>query len=318
MCPYSLLKEGVGKTQLIAPYFSDNKNYEIHFEINGNINAPIIFILGGISASKHVASSSFNFEKGWWENIVGKDKSIDLNKNCIISIDYLDFDGVTTFDQAKAIIFLLDYLKIKKIESFIGYSYGGMVALAFASISQKLANQIIILGAASESLPQSYALRCIQQKIVELNIGTKNEKEALETARKLGIITYRSTEELNTRFLDDTNPIVNYLDKKGKEFSSKFSSQKFLNLSKSINSHKVNPFYIKDNDIVFIACTSDQITPLTQIKKLSYELKIKNIVYEIDSIYGHDAYLNETLKISNLLQIIFEEQKKLKEKKNEY
>ena len=60
MYPYSLLKEGAGKTQLIAPYFSDNKNYEIHFEINGNINGPIKFILGGISASKHVASSSFN------------------------------------------------------------------------------------------------------------------------------------------------------------------------------------------------------------------------------------------------------------------
>ncbi|WP_397601393.1 alpha/beta fold hydrolase [Silvanigrella sp.] len=316
MYPYSLLKEGVGKTQLTAPYFIDNKYYEICFEINGNINGPIYFILGGISASKHVASSSFNFKKGWWGNIVGENKAINLNKCCVISIDYLDFEGVTTFDQAKAIIFLLDYLKIKKINSFIGYSYGGMVALSFASISQKLANKIIILGAASESLPQSYALRCIQQKIVELSIGTKNEKEALETARKLGIITYRSTEELNTRFLNDTNPIVNYLDKKGKEFSSNFSSQKFLTLSKSINNHKVNPFIIKENDIIFIGCTSDQITPFTQIQKLSYELNVKNKVYEIDSIYGHDAYLNETLKISNLFQTIFQEQKNLKEEKN--
>ena len=80
----------------------------------------------------------------------------------------------------------------------------------------------------------------------------------------------------------------------------------------------MNPFYIKENDIIFIGCTSDQITPLTQIKKLSYELNIKNIVYEIESIYGHDSYLNETLKISNLFQIIFEEQKKFKDKQNAY
>lgn len=313
MIPYDNLKEGNGK--IFLPQFNStlrkqNTNlYELNYEIIGNVHSKIMIVQGGISSSKHTTSSAFNPKKGWWENIVGLGKAIDLQNCCVLSIDYLDFDGVTTYNQAQAIYELLTQLKIEKIDFFIGYSYGGMVALAFAEIFPNTVHHIISLGASYESVPQSFALRLIQQKIVELNKGTEKEKEALEVARKLGIITYRSSKELNSRFhkQQEGKSITSYLDKKGKDFSAIFSAEKFLSLSKSINFHKINPKKIKANRVSLICCKSDQITPSFHVKKLSKKIPCPTSVHEIHSIFGHDSYLNETIKISLLFKKIFSE-----------
>lgn len=311
MTKYLTLQQGNGKIPLSQFHTSFSKqkiiNHELSYEIIGNIHSKIMIIQGGISSSMHITSSVFNPQKGWWENIVGKGKAIDLEKFCVLSIDYLDFNGVTTYDQAQAIHELISQLNIKNIDAFIGYSYGGMVALAFAELYPNKTHHIVALGASYESVSQSFALRLIQQKIVELNIETSNEKEALEVARKLGIITYRSSKELNSRFNEQQKEgsIMNYLDKKGKDFSSVFSAEKFLSLSKSINFHKINPNKIKAKKISLICCKSDQITPLFHVKKLSKKINCPTEVYEINSIFGHDSYLNETIKISMLLKKFF-------------
>ena len=307
MTKYSNLTEGNGKIPFTKFYRKKPSLHELNYEIIGNTQSKIIVVQGGISSSKHTTSSFFNQEKGWWENIVGMGKAIDLKEFCVLSIDYLDFNGVTTYDQAVAINELLIKLNIENIDSFIGYSYGGMVALAFAELFPNKAHHIVALGASYESVPQSFALRFIQQKIVELNIGTSNEKEALEVARKLGIITYRSSKELNSRFNEqqEGKSIMNYLDKKGKDFSSNFSAEKFLSLSKSINFHKINPNKIEAKKVSLVCCKSDQITPLFHVKKLSEKINCPTTLYEIDSIFGHDSYLNETSKISMLFNEIF-------------
>ena len=281
------------------------KNLELVYEISGNLNAPFIIIQGGINSSEHVASCNTNKNKGWWENIVGLDKPIDLNKFCVISISYVVFEGVTSYDQAKAISILLNNLEINYVEYFIGYSYGGMVGLAFSELYPNMVNNIITLGAASESVPQTYALRLIQQKIVEINRGTTREKESLELARQLGIITYRSSYDLNTRFDNHTNSIVSYLKKKGEDFSSVFSTEKFLSLSQSINNHKINPAKISVNKITLIGSDSDQITPPAQLTDLAKEFKIPCDVIIIDSIFGHDAYVVEIEKMTKIFKNIF-------------
>ncbi|BBH53948.1 alpha/beta fold hydrolase [Fluviispira sanaruensis] len=280
------------------------QSIDIDYLISGNLNGPVIVIQGGISSTKYIFSSQAKQIKGWWDNIVGYEKCIDLNKFCIISIDYLNFANVKTHDQAEAISFLLKQLGVEKLKYFIGYSYGGMVALAFSELYPHKIEHIIALGASHESVPQSYALRLIQQKIVELNRGTDNEKEALATARQLGIITYRSSEEINSRFACHDNSVVSYLKKKGDDFVSSFSSERFLNLSKSINEHKVTAVKISSKHVSLICCKSDQITPLSQITQFAKEIKSKTKVYDFDSIYGHDSYLNETEKISNILKHI--------------
>ncbi|WP_186647473.1 alpha/beta fold hydrolase [Fluviispira vulneris] len=298
----NLFQVGCGKLN----YYTCQKEQKVYIDylISGNLKGPVIVVQGGISSTKYIFSSQTKQIKGWWDNIVGYDKCIDLNKFCVISIDYLDFENVKTHDQAEAISFLLRHLGISHLKYFVGYSYGGMVALAFAELYPQTIEHIIALGASHESVPQSYALRLIQQKIVELNKGTDKEKEALATARQLGIITYRSSEEINSRFACHDNSVVSYLKKKGEDFVTSFSSERFLNLSKSINEHKVAAKNISSKHVSLICCKSDQITPLSQITQFAKEIKSKTNVYDFESIYGHDSYLNETEKISNILKNI--------------
>src|SRR5205085_1892190 len=50
------------------------------YEIAGATGGPIIAILGGISASRHVTSSVSDQRAGWWEDVVGDNCAIDTRR----------------------------------------------------------------------------------------------------------------------------------------------------------------------------------------------------------------------------------------------
>ena len=83
------------------------KPSEVDYEITGPDGAPVIAVLGGISASKHVTSSPTDLRDGWWQTVVGAQRAIDTRKFRVISIDYLAHtvgqQPVTTEDQAVAL-----------------------------------------------------------------------------------------------------------------------------------------------------------------------------------------------------------------------
>src|SRR5690348_8727664 len=86
------------------------------YEITGAAGAPVVAVLGGISASKHVTSSASDPRQGWWEDVVGEGRSIDTEGCRVISIDYLTHSKgsppITTQDQACALARALDELGI--------------------------------------------------------------------------------------------------------------------------------------------------------------------------------------------------------------
>ena len=45
------------------------------YEITGAPGAPVVAVLGGISASKHVTSSASDPRQGWWEEVVGEGRA---------------------------------------------------------------------------------------------------------------------------------------------------------------------------------------------------------------------------------------------------
>src|SRR6476659_1261790 len=82
------------------------------FEIVGPANAPVVVVLGGISASRHVTSSSANPHPGWWEQFCGPGRAINTDRFRILSIDYRGEgsggQSLTTYDQALAVVNALD------------------------------------------------------------------------------------------------------------------------------------------------------------------------------------------------------------------
>ncbi len=291
-------------------------NIKVKYSIYGKLSLPIVVVLGGISANHKVMG-----HEGWWGNIVGEYKSIDIRKFCVISIDYysgvssprLNNTLISSYDQANLVKKLLDYLNINLIHAFIGSSYGGMVALAFGELYSNFTKRLICICAAHKNSIKSIALREVQRNIVKL---TSLSKEGVALARSLAMIGYRGEEEFEERF--STEPkihngrthfeVSHYLNHNGRKFANNFDTNKYLNLSNSIDIHRINPKKIKSNTLL-IAMNSDQLVPIKLMKELQKSISAPCHFQEIPSKFGHDGFLLEHEKIGNLIQQFLRKEK---------
>src|SRR4051812_14048819 len=128
-----------GRKLVAAPFASGSAIPS--YEFVGAEGAPVILALGGISANRHVVSHASDDTPGWWEGLTGTGRPFDLQRSRVLGLDYVDGgrapggrprDVVSTHDQARRIISLLDALCIERVDAVVGASYGGMVALALA------------------------------------------------------------------------------------------------------------------------------------------------------------------------------------------
>ena len=161
----------------------------VGYEIVGPPRAPVVVVLGGISATRHVATTGHDDTPGWWDATVGAGRAIDTATYRVLGIDFLDGgrrgDGrprhvVTTHDQAAAIVRVLDTLGVERVHAFVGASYGGMVGLAFAERYAERLDRLVAISAPHEAHPMSTALRSLQRRIVQLGL------DAERTRRRIG------------------------------------------------------------------------------------------------------------------------------------
>lgn len=294
------------------------ENGSVSYEINGVAGAAVVAVLGGISASRHVASFPANQRAGWWEDVVGIGRAIDTTKLRVISIDYVsrspERPPVTTDDQARALAAALDHAGIERVHSIVGASYGGMVALAFAAAFPRRVGRVIAIGAAHESDPMSTALRHLQRRVVELGSSVGRERDAISIARGIAITSYLTPAyfedrvnlegELDARSTEDR--IGRYLKASGEKFADNWTSERYNSLSLSLDLHSVQPETITVPTTV-IAVSSDRLVPLVQSRELARRLSGPSQLIELDSSYGHDAFLGDWQRvapfITELLQL---------------
>lgn len=287
-------------------------------ELSGPADGPLVVVLGGISASRHVTATADDPTPGWWEPLVGAGRPIDTTRVRVLSIDYLDGgrtgDGrparaVTTHDQAAALAAVLDLHGVPRARAVVGASYGGMVALAFAERFPERVERLVVISAAHETHPMSTALRAVQRRIVELGLDTGRATDALALARALAMTTYRTADEFADRFDtapveqhagDATFPVELYLRHVGEKFAAAWRPERFLALSLSADLHRVDPAAVR-TPTVLIAAQGDTIVPNDQMKRLSARLAAPNLLVTMPTRHGHDAFLTEPEKIGRVL-----------------
>lgn len=278
----------------------------------GRPAAPVVVVLGGISANRDV--------RGWWPAVVGEGRPVDTRAFRVLGVDYLDggarYDGrpersVTTHDQADLIASALDELGVDRVHTFIGASYGGMVALAFAERYAARVEQLVVISAPAHAHPMSTALRSVQRRIVELGLETGRTSDALSIARGLAMTTYRSAEEFANRFggpalgarhsaLGAGQGVENYLRHHGEKFAAAMSPARFLALSHSVDLHRVNPADIA-TPVLFVAARGDTIVPLEQMTELHAQWGGPSRLVETPTRTGHDAFLAEPTVVGALI-----------------
>jgi len=287
------------------------------YEIVGPRGAPVVAVLGGISASKHATSSPSDPTPGWWEDVVGPDRAIDTLRYRVIGIDYISTttsgESVSTFDQADALAHALDRAGISEVHAIVGASYGGMVALAFGARYAARANRLIVIGAAHESDPLATALRHLQRRVVALGREAGRERDGLTIARGIAMTSYLTPRYFEERIADGDRAdsravedrIGRYLRTRGENFADQWTSERYSALSLSLDLHSIRPEDVTVPTTV-IAVSSDRLVPVAQSRELARRLAGPSQLIEIDSSFGHDAFLGDSSRIAPFIDALLQ------------
>lgn len=300
---------------------------QVAYEIVGPSDAPVVAVLGGISAGRYVTSATTG-PKGWWADLCGPGLALDTERYRLLSWDFLGGNGattgprsaphlrtafpdVTTFDQARVAAELLTLLGVQQLHAFVGASYGGMVALAFAAAYPSRVRQILAIVTAHRSAPLATGWRTIQRQIVQLGLDSNRGDEGLAIARALGMATYRTPDEFTQRFGGsrsdttdpDSFPVWGYLKSRGDDYVKHMDPYAFLTLSRSIDLHAVDPQAISV-PTTLAAVRQDQLVPLSLVEELAASFKAPCALKVLDSLYGHDAFLKEPEFYAQLLRCL--------------
>jgi homoserine O-acetyltransferase len=319
--PTLLVEEGVTVIPDAFPlhFGGELRDVKVAWRLAGAVDAPIVAVLGGISAGRRVFDTTAT-QNGWWKHVVGPGLALNANAFRILGMDFLggsgsttgpregqvDFPSISSFDQATVLTALVAKLGLKKLHAIVGASYGGMVALAFAERFPELIDRIVVISAADRAHPMATAWRSVQRETVRALAARGDAATGLKLARALAMATYRSPAEFAQRFSGPAQrkggtyrtPVEEYLYARGQAYAKSHLPEAFICLSESIDLHIVQPENIQ-TPTTLIAVSEDQLVPLCDMQKLASRLSASRLV-EISSLYGHDAFLKEAALLSRL------------------
>lgn len=280
----------------------------IRLRWHGRRDGPVVLAAGGISAGRALSGAN-----GWWNDLVGEGRAIDLNRFAALGFEFApDADVravITPRDQARLLIIALDALGVEHVHAFVGASYGGLVGLSLAELAPQRIGHLCVISAAHEPAALASAWRGVQRRIVEDGVARGAADEGLALARQLAMITYRSAEEFTQRFdrvLDHEgrSDLDRYLDARGRAYPSAMGPQRWLALSEAIDRCRVTPEAITTRTTL-IAAESDQLVPVDLIRTLATRLP-RAALHVIPSLYGHDAFLKEPEQLTPIIRFVLE------------
>jgi len=296
---------------------------QIAWRLEGAAHAPVVLVLGGISAGRYVAATMDPLAPaGWWKNVMGPGLALDTHRYQVLGIDFIggsgsstgpkrgqkDFPSISAFDQVAVIAKLLAHLNIESLHAVIGASYGAMVALALGQARPELAQRLIAISGAHRTHPMSTAWRSVQRSMVRYALAHNEGAEGLKLARALAMATYRSSDEFAQRFDGEpqrtTNgfvfPVEQYLYSRGDAYAATYIPESFVCLSESIDLHRIDPEKITV-PTTLVAIHEDQLVPFSDMQELHENMGGPAKLIAMSSLYGHDAFLKE----ADALQDIF-------------
>ena len=270
-------------------------------------------------------------------NIIGSCKgsvgpaSIDPSTNKLYG---LTFPIVTIKDMVNAQYLLVQSLHISCLYAVIGPSMGGMQATLWSILYPDSLKKCIVVASAASLSPQALAFGTVARNAVETDKNFENGKytatskprEGLAIARMIGHITYLSkvsiTEKFGRKLQEKPDyhykwgtdfQVESYLQYQGDKFVDQFDANAFLYLSKALSYFDLikqfgslkQAFKPVKANVLFISISSDWLYPTELSKEMvaaCMNIKKQVSFCEVQSDYGHDAFLIETSKFGQLIK----------------
>ncbi|WP_345978245.1 homoserine O-acetyltransferase [Sulfurimonas sp. HSL3-7] len=247
------------------------------------------------------------------------------------------FPVVTIKDMVKAQRILFDRLEIHHVHAIIGGSMGGMQALQFAVHFPKFATKVISMAATYATQPWAIAFNKVAQESIlsdrDFKNGYYDPKDLKENGlrgmavgRMAGHISFLSHHSMQEKFgreykltdglyeLFGRFQVESYLEYNGHNFTKWFDPLSYLYITKAINIYDLSRGFDSleealsliqsetyllsfKNDMLFL---SDEMKVIADI--LAGNQRVKSDYFEVDSNYGHDAFLVELDKFEDYVR----------------
>jgi homoserine O-acetyltransferase len=245
----------------------------------------------------------------------------------------LTFPIVTIHDMVNTQAMLIDHLGIKQLLCVVGGSMGGMQVLQWVVSYPDRVRLAIPIATTSKLSAQAIAFDEVGRQAIQSDphwkegdyYGKSIPRRGLAIARMIGHITYLSEQSMHQKFgrkLQDKTEygydllsdfqVESYLRYKGDHFVDRFDANSYLYISKAMDYFDLAHPYGKLEQafanvlakFLVISFSSDWLFPSHQSKAIVSALRrvgAEAIYTEIQTDYGHDAFLLESVQLSSLI-----------------
>lgn len=292
------------------------KDLRIQYTTYGELNedrSNVVWVFHALTANSEATE--------WWSGLIGEDCLINPDQHFIVCANIIgscygseeptdfNFPMLTIKDIVEANKWLLQELNLSKIKIGIGGSMGGQQLLEWAVQEPDLFEWIIPIATNAVHSPWGIAFNETQRMALE----HPDPAKGLEVARAIAMLSYRHYDTYTNTQLDsdqraDRFSASSYQRYQGEKLEKRFSPVSYYYLSKAMDSHNIGRHYggiqnalgrINSKCIV-IGIETDILFPPSEQKFIADH--IKNATFHtISSEYGHDGFLIEVEKITNIL-----------------
>ncbi|MGW0017887.1 homoserine O-acetyltransferase MetX [Rhodococcus sp. NPDC003382] len=287
---------------------------------------------------------------GWWTGMVGPGAPIDTNRWCVVASNVLGgcrgstgpgsiapdgkpwgsrFPQITIRDQVAAEAALLDVLGIETLAAVTGGSMGGMRTLEWIVTHPDRVRASLILAVGARATADQIGTQTTQMAVITGDPdwqggdyhGTGRRPDAgLGIARRIAHLTYRTEEELDSRYANspqaDEDPwqggryaVQSYLQHQADKLVSRFDPGTYVVLTEAMNRHDVGrgrggvQAALAGSPVPTIVAgvSSDRLYPLRLQQEIADGLPNCDGLRVLESRDGHDGFLTEADAVAKLL-----------------
>jgi homoserine O-acetyltransferase len=338
----------------------------VAYETWGTLNAArdnAVLVLHALTGDSHVAGAPGPGHRtaGWWGDVVGPGRAIDTDRWFVIAPNMLGgcqgttgpssvspsgaewgarFPFVTVRDQVEVQAQLTDRLGIESFAAVVGGSMGGMHALEFAVSHPARVQRLAVLASTAQTTADQIAANSLQRAAIQMDPafagGDYFEAEAgegphrgLSLARRMALMTYRASDELNSRFArswqSDVSPlgddgrfsVESYLDFHGNKFTRRFDASSYVTLTYAMDSHDVGAgrggvsaaLGLVTARTLVVGISSDRLFPVEDQHRIAAGVPDAldgDTAAVIESEFGHDGFLIEHEQVGAHLRRLLE------------
>ena len=245
----------------------------------------------------------------------------------------LSFPMVTIHDMVNAQVALIDHLGIDQLLCAVGGSMGGMQVFQWVVSYPERIRLAIPIATTSKLSSQAIAFNEVGRQAIQSDphwkegefYGKPIPRRGLAIARMIGHITYLSEKSMHQKFGRKLQEgaeygydfradfqVESYLRYKGDHFVDRFDANSYLYISKSMDYFDLaqphgrleQAFADVKAKFLVISFSSDWLFPSYQSKEIVSACRrvgAEAIYTEIQTDYGHDAFLLESEQLSSLI-----------------